>query len=74
MPWHSIHDETTVTDVLKITLFLILVLLGLVGTIAFLSSGDSIQDETSVTDVLKIAVLLISALTGLVGAIVSPSS
>jgi hypothetical protein len=67
MPWRSVHDKTTVTDILKITVFLILVLMGLVGAIAFLSSGDSIQDKTSVTDVLKMAVLFISVLTGLVG-------
>jgi len=36
--WHSIQDETTVTDVLKMTVLLISVLMGLTGTIAFLSS------------------------------------
>ena len=36
--WHSIHDETTVTDVLKMAALLISLLMGLAGTIAFLSS------------------------------------
>jgi hypothetical protein len=36
--WHSIKDETTVTDVLKMAVLLISVLIGLTGTIAFLSS------------------------------------
>jgi hypothetical protein len=36
--WHSIQDETTVTDVLKMAVLLISVLMGLAGTIAFLSS------------------------------------
>ncbi len=35
--WHSIQDETTVTDVLKMAVLLISVLMGLAGTIAFLS-------------------------------------
>jgi hypothetical protein len=36
--WHSTQNETTVTDVLKMTVLLISVLMGLAGgTIAFLS-------------------------------------
>ena len=36
--WHSIQNETTVTDVLKMAVLLISVLMGLAGAIAFLSS------------------------------------
>lgn len=36
--WHSIQNETTVTDVLKMAVLLLSVLMGLAGTIALLSS------------------------------------
>jgi hypothetical protein len=36
--WHSTQNETTVTDVLKMAVFLISVLMGLAGAIAFLST------------------------------------
>ena len=35
--WRPIQDETTVTDVLKMVTLLISVLMGLIGTMAFLS-------------------------------------
>jgi len=36
--WHSIRNGTKVTDVLKMAAVLISVLMGLAGTIAFLST------------------------------------
>ena len=57
--WHSIQDETTVTDVLKMAVLLISVLTGLAGTIAFcpvyqgsLTSG---RDHLA-NDVLPVAI------------------
>jgi len=35
--WHPLRDEITATDVLKMTLLLISLVVGLIGTITFVS-------------------------------------